>query len=124
MNRYKKLVAQYAAGDFSRDVMHELKEYLLSLKNLEVIQKIEKLVVNKSGYASYDDFLLELDAGNTVSRGRTLPVLHEILRIIEKKAARLSDPLLTFQEYMALGKKRAPNFLYDRREIYSMFLIC
>jgi superfamily I DNA/RNA helicase len=120
LNRYKKLVGQCGAGEVSRNEMQELKEYLLSLKNLEVIQKIEKLVVNKSGYASYDDFLLEVDTGNAVSRSRTLPVLHEILRIIEKKTPSLSDPLLTFQEYMALGKKRAPNFLYDRREIYTI----
>lgn len=118
--RCKKLVAHYGAGDSSRNEMHELKEHLLGFRNLEVIQKIEKLVVNKAGYRSYDDFLLELEAGNAVSRGRTVSLLHEILRIIEKKAARLSDPLLTFQEYLALGKKRAPNFLYDRREIYSI----
>ncbi len=120
LNRCKKLVAGYGAGTLPRNAVQELKEYLLGLRNLQIIQKIEKLVVGREGYASYEAFLLELAAGNPASRGRTLAVLQEVLRIVEKRGARLSDPLLSLEEYMAIGKKRAPNFLYDRREIYSI----
>lgn len=46
-------------------------------------------------------------------------ILGEILRMLVMKENHLSSPLLSLQEYTNLGKKRAPNFLYDRQEIYK-----
>jgi DNA helicase-2/ATP-dependent DNA helicase PcrA len=42
------------------------------------------------------------------------------LKIIERKMQSFTAPLLTLREYILLGKKRAPHFLYDREEIYKI----
>jgi tetratricopeptide (TPR) repeat protein len=47
-------------------------------------------------------------------------VLGEILRLVEKNAADFKSPLLSEEEYFALGRKRAPSFLYDRKEIHAI----
>jgi len=121
VNRFGRLVARYLGEGLSRSGLSELKEHLLALKHLEIMGKIEKLVVLKAGYRSYEEFLLALESGSASSSADHVPlVLQEILRILEKKSASFTDPLLTFQEYVSLGRKRAPNFVYDREEIYSV----
>ncbi|MFW6138137.1 MAG: UvrD-helicase domain-containing protein [Spirochaetota bacterium] len=53
-------------------------------------------------------------------RGDACFILREIQKIIDKKANSFSSPLLSFDEYLMLGKKRAPNFIYDRKDLYSI----
>jgi len=120
VNRYKKLISGYHSGELTRSNLHELEDYLLGLKNYEFIQKIERVTCNKCRYSTYDDFILDLVSENNNTPGEVSFILQEILKIIEKKANNFSAALLTFQEYNLLGKKRAPNFLYDRKEIYSI----
>jgi hypothetical protein len=119
-HRLRKLATLHAAGELTRGLQNEMKEYLLGLKNFELIEKVAKAVAAKARYASYDEFLADLDRGGPATRTPVARALDEILQIVEKRAARLSEPLLTFQEYLTLGRKRAPNFLYDRREIYAI----
>lgn len=120
VNRYRRLVSNYLAGELSRNNLHELMDYLYGLKNYELIRKIESIIERKTGFSSFDDLVLNLGVPDTGSREEKVFILQQVLKIIEKKSENFSAPLLTFSEYNLLGKKRAPNFLYDRAEIYSI----
>ena len=43
-----------------------------------------------------------------------------VVRLVQKASGDWSSPLLSLEEYLALGKKRAPLFPYDRREIHAI----
>ena len=49
-----------------------------------------------------------------------MPCSVEILRLVSASSADFTAPLLSAEEYLALGRKRAPSFIYDRREIYRI----
>ncbi|MEW6441316.1 MAG: UvrD-helicase domain-containing protein [bacterium] len=121
VDRFRRLVRQALGEGSSRAGRNELKEILLGIRHLEIMEKIERLVAVKAGYRSYEEFLLALESGAPApARGSVPSVLEEILRVLEKKAAAITEPLLTLREYVTLGRKRAPNFVYDREEIYSV----
>lgn len=120
VNRYRELVLKCTAGVLSRNNLHELTGYLYGLKNYEFINKIESIIDRKSSFSSFEDFVLNLGKPDTGFKEKALFILQHILKIIEKKSNNFSNPLLTFKEYTLLGRKRAPNFLYDRAEIYSI----
>jgi len=118
--RLKRLLANYAEEHPTRGHLNELREYLVTLRNFEIFQRIERVVLHQGAYPSYEEFLAEFDSGNPSSKTRTLRTLQGVQEVIERKAARLAEPLLTPQEYLTLGKKRAPTFLFDRLEIYAI----
>jgi tetratricopeptide (TPR) repeat protein len=115
-----KLASSWLSGGISRGSLGELRDYLLSLKHFELIVKIERYIEKKTGYSSYDEFASDVELGRQAARGEAPFVLEEIVKIVEKKARSFTTPLLSYEEYLMLGKKRAPNFLYDRHEIYSI----
>jgi len=120
VQRYRMLFTNLKSSGCTRKNLHELRGYLLGLRNFEFIKKIESFIERKTCYSNYNDFILALDSENAPLNGEYVYILQEILKIIEKKANNFSSPLLTFQEYISLGKKRAPHFLYDREDIYSI----
>jgi len=118
LRRYKKLLTGYLKKELKQSEAFELKDYLLGLKRFEFILKIERLVDKKTKFTGYDDFLLSLGPDSVPPESAM--VLQEILKIVDKRAGLFSTPLLTFNEYNSLGKKRAPNFIYSREDIYSI----
>ena len=120
VQRYRKLAASWLAGEISRSAIAELRDYLLGLKNFKFTERIERFIEKKTVYSSYDEFASDIYSGLTGARGDAPFVIEEVLKAVEKKAHSFSSPLLSFEEYRMLGKKRAPNFLYDRRDIYSI----
>ena len=74
----------------------------------------------KTRYSRFDDFVQAITHGNDPKADGHKYILGEVLKIIEKKAKSFTAPLLTYQEYLNLGKKRAPNFLFERKDIYSI----
>ncbi len=116
----RKLVAEYLRGALGQAGLRRLQEYLLGLKAFEWIVKIERILERKTDYASYDSFVQSLADPQPAARGKAELLLKEILHLVEEKARGFETPLLTLTEYSLLGRKRAPNFLYDREEIYSI----
>lgn len=56
----------------------------------------------------------------TLSRAEELAAIDIILDAARHKPEAFSRPLLTLDEYLNLGLKRAPNFMYDRAEIHGI----
>ncbi|HCK99445.1 MAG TPA: hypothetical protein DHW42_04985 [Candidatus Marinimicrobia bacterium] len=118
--RYRKLLKDYIRSKLSRRDLNELKDYLLGLKGLGIMDKIERIMDRKTKYSIFDDFVQDLTLDKSPSSDEHIFILGEILRIIEKKAKNFSTPLLSYQEYLSIGKKRAPNFIYERKDIYEI----
>ncbi len=120
VERFKKLSQTYIRGDISLNDFKVLKEHLLGFKSFEFMDKIERTVYRKTSYAQFDDFVKSMAHGDGPAKDEQKFILGEIRRFIGKKANSLSTPLLTYKEYLNLGKKRAPNFLYERKDIYDI----
>ncbi len=118
--RYKTLLSNWLSEGISQGALGELRDYLLGLKNFGFMEKIQRALENKTRYSSFDEFIRDVESGAAGAGGDASFLLHELLKIIEKKAHSFSYPLLSFEEYQMLGKKRAPNFLFDRKDIYSI----
>ena len=120
VERWKSLSQAYLQGPLPRDRVLELKEGLLGLVNLEAAPKIQAFLQSKTGFAGLELLARSLTTEESQWRKEQGLALQEIWRILEKKSRGLSDPLLTYPEYVQLGRKRAPNFLYERRELYDI----
>ncbi|HKM06561.1 MAG TPA: UvrD-helicase domain-containing protein [Sphaerochaeta sp.] len=118
---YRTLISSYLNNTLTIIQLRQLKDALLALKPYDFTKKIERLVENKSVCTDFTDFVQKLSFPNQQANYASFAyVLGEILRILQSKEHHLFSALLTMQEYSELGKKRAPNFLYDRNEIYSI----
>ncbi|MBI9095372.1 MAG: UvrD-helicase domain-containing protein [Sphaerochaeta sp.] len=121
LRHYRTLIARYLSNSFTTIQLRQLKDALLALKAYDFIKKFERIIEKKSSCIDFTDFVQKLSLPNQQADYATFAyILGEILRILEAKESHLSSPLLSLQEYGNLGKKRAPNFLYDRQEIYSI----
>ncbi|MDY0290200.1 MAG: UvrD-helicase domain-containing protein [Sphaerochaeta sp.] len=121
LTHYRTLIARYLGNTLTTIHLRQLKDSLLALKAYDFCRKFERIIEKKSSFIDFNDFVQKLTLPNQQSDYATFAfILSEILRILVTKESHLSSPLLSFQEYSELGKKRAPNFLYDRQEIYSI----
>lgn len=120
VERFRTLSQGFIQGKLRPDDVKEMKEVLFGLKRFEFIGKIEQAIERKSGYLRMDDFIQGISIGSPSSGDDHKFILGEILRVMEKKQKSFTTPLLTYQEYLNLGKKRAPNFLYERKDIYDI----
>lgn len=120
LKKYKELVIGYLKNRISRSQLQDLKDSLLELKNFEFITKIERIATRKTNYSDYESFIQDLRPIEEITETAIPHILQEILRILEKRSNRFDSALLTLNEYLNLGRKRAPNFLYNREEIYTI----
>ncbi len=123
LRHYQFLITRYLNNTLTPSQLRQLKDSLLALKNYDFSKKFERIIEKKSSLVDFTNFVQHLNLPNQQSSYETYSfILSEILRILKTKETHLSSPLLSLEEYSTLGKKRAPNFLYDREEIYSIAL--
>jgi tetratricopeptide (TPR) repeat protein len=120
LERYRKLIQAFIQNDLGQRGLYELKDYLLGLKKFEVLEKIERILARKSRYSRVDELVQAMTIGSDPARDEHKFILTEVLRIIEKRVRSFASPLLTYQEYLNLGRKRAPNFLFERKDVYAI----
>ncbi|NCB01982.1 MAG: hypothetical protein EOM67_07415 [Spirochaetia bacterium] len=120
LRHYQSLISRYLHNTLTTTNLRQLKDSLLALKSYGFIKKIERIIEKKSTLNNFTDFVQHLTMPNQQESETFAFILREILRIIEAKEGHLTSALLSLEEYNELGKKRAPNFLYDRGEIYNI----
>jgi tetratricopeptide (TPR) repeat protein len=118
--RLARLAARFAARQMSWREREELGEYLLGIQNLTIARPAEAFIARKSSLGGYQGFLRSVATGDAESARECDAVLQELLRLVAGSEADFTSPLLSAEEYFALGRKRAPSFIYDRREIYRI----
>lgn len=101
----------------------KLQEQFLLFSRLESLQAVEKYVkkylntTTQSFAAKIEKFLQATDAKE---KERVSAVLERTLNIARKQEKE-SGKYLSFFAYETLGKKKAPNFQWNRKEIYRLF---
>ena len=118
--RFAELAARFQAAQATQRERGELAEYVVRLANLELGAKLDAVRERKTSFASLTEFVAALRDGDAARREEQWFLLAAALRLLEKQAARLDQPLLSLREYEGLGARRAPNFPVDRREIYRI----
>ena len=98
----------------------ELAEYLVRLGNLELGDRLDAVRERKTSFTSLQQFAASVRDASAARHSEQMFVLDAALRLLDKQADRLDQPLLTLREYESLGRKRAPNFPFDRRDIYRI----
>jgi tetratricopeptide (TPR) repeat protein len=118
--RYAALAARFLSRELSASERGELREYLIGLQELSIGLRAGAFIERRTSLGDYGGFLREMARGSAGAAEDCARVLDEVLRLAEKSASDFASPLLSVDEYLALGKKRAPAFLYDRREIHAI----
>lgn len=119
--RIELLTMQLEKGTADAATMRELREELLGVFNLSLKEPVEKVLERLLG----QDLRKMVIALEDLWRNRNLELIRAmraVLKILAKRDANFDAPLMTLAEYEALGRKRAPNFLHDRRKIHSLAL--
>ena len=118
--RFAELAARFDAQQATARERAELAEYLVRLGNLELGAKLDSIRERRSAFTTLQEFAASVrDPGGTPHAEQRM-LLESALRLLDKQAARLDRPLMTLREYEGLGRKRAPNFPFDRQEIHRI----
>jgi len=120
LREYSSLAEGYLRGGASRRELGRLEDCLLGLKPFEFFKKIEALRERKTGFESFDQFVQSLADPKPAAKDGVSFLLAGIGKVLERRTGSLANPLLSLEEYRSLGRKRAPNFLYSREEIYAV----
>jgi hypothetical protein len=118
--RLSRLAARFTVRQLTRWEREELSDMLLGIENLGVAREVEAFIGRWSSLGSYREFLRKVSLGEAEGRLECDAVLAEVVRLVEASGTDFSAPLLSAEEYLSLGRKRAPSFVYDRREIYRI----
>ena len=122
LGHLKILIDQYLDKSISINGLHSLKETLLSLKDFVIVGKFDRIIRHRTPCDDFIEFIHTIPAPAQQQTAAFDGTLGEILRILKNKEPELSSVLLPLPEYLNLGRKRAPNFLYDRDVIYDIAL--
>ena len=124
------LVERFTGGSASAGERRELLDYLAELRNFGIGRKAEAGIVRRSLFRDWDDLLVTVarPAGDRAAGGRAGAdrpanrdaALGMIVELVGKQPSDFSRPLLALDDYLALGRKRAPNFRYDRAALHAV----
>ena len=118
--RFTELAARVDAAAATRRERVELAEYVVRLANLEIGARLDAARERKTSFATLREFAMHVRSGDVARHPDQQFLLATAVNLLGKQAARLDQPLLTLREYEGLGAKRAPNFPFERREIYAI----
>jgi tetratricopeptide (TPR) repeat protein len=113
------LLTKLEKGANGAALTSELREELLALRRLSLSEKAERVVQRLMG-CGLREISSDLPKLLETRRPALIRVLHSLRDVVGKHEADFHSPLMTFDEYERLGRKRAPSFLQDRRKIYQI----
>ncbi|MFH0736330.1 MAG: UvrD-helicase domain-containing protein [bacterium] len=96
-----------------------LRQFII-FSNLESAGRIEHFV-NKYLRINFPEFIKNFESIIRDKPERVIPILESILELFAKQKELTQKKHLSFLEYEMIGKKKAPNFNVDRKEIYKIF---
>jgi len=120
IHHIEALVGSYRAGTIKENQLHLLKESLLSYSRFEIAAKWERIILHAIKQDSLIEFVQSIPLPHDDFGQIHCKTLVELVRLLKSREHHFSSPLLSLAEYSDLGRKRAPNFLYDRAEIHRM----
>ncbi len=120
LNVLKRAHSSLKSGQVPPALLNAVQQQLFAFSQMESLKKLEKFVQK---YLQTD--LLNLskhfpDYADEQSE-RALMALEKMLEVLLKERELTQKKYLSFMDYEALGRKKAPNFLLDRSIIYGIF---
>ena len=118
--RFAELAERFDVQQATARERAELAEYLVRLGNLELGAKLDSIRERRTSFTTLQEFAAGVRDPASTTRAEQRMLLESALRLLDKQAARLDQPLMTLREYEGVGRKRAPNFPFDRQEIHRI----
>ena len=117
LKRLETLARELGSGSICLSHRQELAAELARYRQLSFGGRLDAICAASSAFSTMEDFSNAL--GMSPQEGE-FQVVSRVLEFLKKKKEFLTRPLLSLEEYEFLGKKRAPNFIYDRKELYAL----
>ncbi len=114
------LVEKFTRGTASAAERREMVDYLAGLRNLGIGRKAEAAVERRVLFKDWNEFLAALVRPYDERSAPIVTALQTVAELVARHPADFSRPLLALDDYLALGRKRAPNFRHDRSALYAV----
>ena len=121
---------QFKKGALSPDIIRQLQEQFILFSKLESFQRVDKVVkkyldIDIETFAANIGKYLHAGMGSSSSNHRDKESMSAIMEktvdILKKEQNNGGRKYLSLAEYELLGKKKAPNFRFNRGDIYRIF---
>lgn len=108
-------------GPIPKALLKALQEQFILFSKLDTLDAPRKFV-RKYLRTGIEDFAANIETviHNPELEERVASMLDKTLHALEKKEG-IDRTYLSFPEYESLGKKKAPNFAFNRQDIYRVF---
>ncbi|MFQ5707823.1 MAG: UvrD-helicase domain-containing protein [bacterium] len=120
VNIVKQALQKLQAGQISPGLIQALQQQFYTFAQLRSLHKVGQFV-QKYLDTNILTFSKNIDSYLETRRDRLLTTLDRTLNLLEKERELTQKKYLSFVDYEALGKKKAPNFQFDRKQIYHIF---
>ncbi len=122
----EKAYEEIKKGNIRTGLIRQLQAQFILFSKLESMQVVNKFVqkylkINTALFAADIERFLYLSKETNREREAVLTILDKTLHTLKKQDYRSGKKYLSFHEYELLGKKKAPNFKFNRKEIYRIF---
>lgn len=107
-------------GQLGAGLVNALQRQLETFSNLESAARIEH-IVRRYMQTDIPGLVKALNDLSGVPLDRFRSVVENILELFSKQRELTGKKHLSFLEYETMGKKKAPNFQLDRKDVYRIF---
>ena len=116
----QKALHEIENGQTSTQLLDSLQQQFFIFSRMASLHKIDQLCQK---YLQSDTLLFakKLKGFVNTNPSYVLTILERSLNYLQKERELTRRKYLSFADYEALGKKKAPNFFFDRQEIYGLF---
>ncbi len=118
--RLQQLAAGCVSGTLRPRERSELAESLLGLEPLAVAVPIGRFLADRTPYGSLGGLISAIETPGAVEPRMLAPAMEAVVDAVRTADADVSRPLLSLEEYLALGRKRAPTFRWDRPALHAI----
>lgn len=118
----EKAIPALKNDQVNTSLIKQLQQQFILFSKLESLRAVDGFVskylnIDISSFSSHIERYLKEKA----YRDRVLSILDRTLNVLKKKRAAFEKKHLSFLEYELLGRKKAPNFQFSRKDIYHIF---
>ena len=119
LKRLETVAQKLCSGTASSRERQELAAELADFSRFSFGGKLDAIVASATSFEGLEAFANAV--GSSPQEGENQAIIRA-LDFLKKKKELFSRPLLSLEEYLYIGEKRAPIFLHDRTELYSLAL--
>ncbi|MCI0515331.1 UvrD-helicase domain-containing protein, partial [candidate division KSB1 bacterium] len=120
LNVFEQALARLGSGQITLEQSQNLRQQFQILANLESMQKINEFT-KKYLEADLNTLVKNFPYYLEHQHEHFLTTLERIIKFLQREREITRKKYLSFMDYEALGKKKAPNFRLDRKGIYQIF---